>query len=74
MNNLRKLYKETLILSDAKNLILKRGYKFNVDVPWVKPEKKPFYHPDKTGDLKSFELPESSCFRLNVEKSEEFKR
>lgn len=52
-----------------------RNYAFKTDlkVKWVRPPKISCIKPEKSGDLKAYESPDSKRFLVNFEKSEELK-
>lgn len=56
------------------NLLKKRGLKFAADIKWVRPEKKPVYHPSNSGDLSGVEEPSKDSLLLNFQNCEELKR
>lgn len=59
--------------SPSFNLARNYAFKTDLKVKWIRPEKIPCIKPQKSGDLKSWVIPDQKRFMPNYEKSEELK-
>ncbi|KAK6633307.1 hypothetical protein RUM44_003908 [Polyplax serrata] len=75
MRYINNLLKTALKLNEIQpiwiNFAPQRGLRFKAGINWIKPWKKPIYHPSNTGDLVPYEKPPKNTIRLGFEKSSE---
>lgn len=78
MNHFFKIYKRVAHLNEIKggfyNILPQRDLRFAAKIKWVRPERKPVYHPSSSGDLSAVKLPPIDTLRPPFQNSEELKK